>query len=58
MPSLTDEIKEFIVIDSASFDTPSEAVEAVMSIFDAAPTRPDVSAYEPKCWIRPAATPL
>jgi len=54
MPTLTDEIKEFIVRGLARFDTPSEVAQAVKSHFDVALTRRHVYAYDPKCTQPPA----
>ena len=48
MPTLTDEIKAFIVMGLASFDTAAEVAEAVKSNFGIAVTRRHVYAYDPK----------
>jgi len=54
MPTLTDEIKEFIVKGLATFDTPSEVAEACKSTFGVEVTRRHVYAYDPKCSQPPA----
>src|SRR5581483_7693341 len=54
MPTLTDEMKTFIVRRLACFDTPSEVAEAVKSTFNVALTRRHVYAYDPKCSQPPA----
>ena len=54
MPALTDEIKEFIVMGLASFDTPSEVAQACKSTFGVEITRRHVHAYDPKCAQPPA----
>jgi hypothetical protein len=48
MPTLADDINEFIVRGLAGFHTPSEVVEAVKSTFGVALTRRHVSAYDPR----------
>jgi hypothetical protein len=47
MPTLTDEIKEFIVKGLACFDSPSQVAEAVKANFDVEVTRQHVYAYDP-----------
>jgi hypothetical protein len=47
MPTLTDEIKTFIVKGLACFDTPSKVAEDVRAQFDVAITRQHVYAYDP-----------
>jgi hypothetical protein len=54
MPTLTDEIKEFIVRGLARFETPSEVAEACKLNFGVELTRRHVSAYNPKCSQPPA----
>jgi hypothetical protein len=54
MPTLTDEMKEFIVMRLASFDTPSEVAEACKSTFGVEISRRHVHAYDPKCAQPPA----
>ena len=54
MPTLTDDIKAFIVRGLARFDTPSEVVEAVKANFDVALKRQHVYAYDPRCSQPPA----
>jgi len=54
MPTLTDEIKTFIVKGLACFDTPSKVAEAVMSTFDVEVTRHHVHRYDPACAQPPA----
>ena len=54
MPSLTDEMKEFIVMGLASFQTPSEVAEACKSTFGVEISRRHVHAYDPKCAQPPA----
>ena len=49
MPTLTDEIKTFIVKGLACFDTPSKVAEAVKSTFDVDVTRQQVHRYDPAC---------
>ena len=48
MPTLTDEIRTFIVKSLACFDTPSRVVEAVRKNFGIELTRQHVYAYDPK----------
>ena len=52
MPTLTDDIKEFIVKGLACFDSPSQVAEAV--IFDLEISRQQVYAYDPACSQPPA----
>ncbi len=47
MPTLSDEIKTFIVKGLACFDTPSQVAEAVKANFDIAISRQHVYAYDP-----------
>jgi len=54
MPTLTDEIKTFIVKGLACFDTPSEVAEAVKATFDVVVTRQHVHTYGPACSEPPA----
>jgi len=54
MPTLTDEIKAFIVRDLARFDRPSEVAEAVKSTFGVELGRRHVYAYDPRCTQPPA----
>ena len=54
MPTLTDEIKTFIVIGLAQYDTPSEVVRAVGVNFGIEITRQQVHAYDPACSKPPA----
>jgi hypothetical protein len=54
MPPISDEIKEFIVKGLASFDTPSEVVEAVKANFAVEVSRQQVYAYDPRCTQPPA----
>jgi hypothetical protein len=54
MPTLTDEMKEFIVRGLAHFETAAEVAEAVKSAFGVAVTRRHVHAYDPKCAQPPA----
>jgi hypothetical protein len=54
MPTLTDEIKEFIVRGLAHFETPSEVAEACKSTFGVEISRRHVHAYDPKCAQPPA----
>lgn len=49
MPTLTDEMKTFIVIGLARFDTPSEVAEAVKANFGVELSRRHVYAYDPRC---------
>jgi hypothetical protein len=48
MPTLTDDIKTFIVNRLACFDTPSQVVEAVKTRFEIEIRRQHVYAYDPK----------
>jgi hypothetical protein len=48
MPTLTDEIRTFIVKALACFDTPSQVVDAVKTNFNIEITRSHVYAYDPK----------
>ncbi|HVY98309.1 MAG TPA: DUF2280 domain-containing protein [Dongiaceae bacterium] len=54
MPTLTDEIKTFIVKGLACFDTPSEVAGAVKATFDVDVTRQQVHRYDPACVQPPA----
>ena len=54
MPPVTDEIKTFIVRGLASFDTPSEVVEAVKATFGVEISRQQVYTYDPRCAQPPA----
>ena len=54
MPTLTDEIKTFIVMGLARFDTPSAVAEAVKAHFGVELSRRHVYAYDPKCTQPPA----
>jgi len=54
MPTLTDEIKAFIVRGLARFDTPSRVAAAVKSNFGVEISRRHVHAYDPKCAQPPA----
>ena len=54
MPTLTDEIKTFIVRGLARFDSPSQVVEAVKANFGVELKRQHVYAYDPRCSQRPA----
>ena len=54
MPTLTDEIKTFIVSGLACFDTPSEVAGAGKSTFGVELTRRHVYAYDPRCTQPPA----
>ena len=54
MPTLTDEIKTFIVRGLARFDSPSEVAEAVKSTFGVELKRQHVYAYDPRCTQPPA----
>jgi hypothetical protein len=47
MPTLTDEIKTFIVKGLACFDTPSQVADAVKANFDVEISRQHVYAYDP-----------
>ena len=57
MPTLTDEIKTFIVIGLARYDTPSEVAQAVGVNFGVEITRQQVHAYDPACSKPPAPEP-
>ena len=48
MPTLTDEIRTFIVKSLACFDTPTQVVDAVKANFNIEITRSHVYAYDPK----------
>jgi len=48
MPTLTDEVKTFIVKRLACFDTPSQVADAVKADFDVEVSRQHVYAYDPK----------
>jgi hypothetical protein len=54
MPTLTDDIKEFIVRGLGRYETPSEVAEAVYATFDIKLTRQQVYRYDPDCSQRPA----
>ena len=54
MPTLTDEIKEFIVKSLAHFDSPTQVAEAVKANFDIVVSRQQVYAYDPACLQTPA----
>jgi hypothetical protein len=54
MPTLTDEIKEFIVNRLACFDDPTEVAEAVKVTFGLEVSRQQVHAYDPACSQAPA----
>jgi hypothetical protein len=54
MPTLSDEIKGFIVVGLAHFDSPSRVAEAVKSTFGVELTRRHVYAYDPRCTQPPA----
>jgi hypothetical protein len=54
MPTLTDEIKTFIVKGLACFDTPSEVAEAVQATFGIEVSRQHVYSYDPGCTQPPA----
>ena len=47
MPTLTDEIKTFIVKGLACYDTPSQVAEAVKAEFNVEITRQHVYSYDP-----------
>ena len=48
MPTLTDEIKTFIVKGLACYDTPSQVADSVKANFNIEITRQHVYAYDPK----------
>jgi hypothetical protein len=54
MPTLTDEIKTFIVKRLARFDSPSQVAEAVKANFGVALSRQHVYVYDPRCTQPPA----
>jgi hypothetical protein len=54
MPTLTDEIKTFIVIALAQYDTPSRVAKAVGVNFGVVIDRRQVHAYDPACLKPPA----
>ena len=54
MPTLTDDIKEFIVKGLACFDSPSQVAEAVKVNFGIEVSRQQVYAYDPGCSQPPA----
>jgi hypothetical protein len=54
MPTLTDEMKTFIVKGLACFDTPSEVADAVSAAFGVQVTRQHVHQYDPSCAQPPA----
>jgi hypothetical protein len=55
MPTLTDEMKTFIVMGLARFDSPSKVAADVQSTFDVEMTRHHVHRYDPACAQKPAA---
>jgi hypothetical protein len=54
MPTLTDEIKTFIVKGLACYDTPSQVAEAVKATFGIEVSRQQVYVYDPGCSQPPA----
>ena len=54
MPTLTDEIKTFIVMGLARYDSPSDVAKAVGVNFGVAVDRRQVHAYDPACAKPPA----
>jgi hypothetical protein len=54
MPTLTDEIKTFIVKGLACYDTPSQVALHVEEIFGVAMSRQQVHRYDPACAQPPA----
>lgn len=54
MPTLTDEIKTFIVKGLACYDTPSQVAEAVKAMFGVEVSRQQVYVYDPGCSQPPA----
>jgi hypothetical protein len=54
MPTLTDEIKTFIVKGLACYDTPSQVAEAVKATFGVEVSRQQVYVYDPGCSQPPA----
>jgi len=54
MPTLTDEIKIFIVKALARYDTPSQVVEAVKTSFGVEISRQQAHSYDPQCSKPPA----
>lgn len=54
MPTLSTEIKTFIVTGLAKYDTPSDIVEGVRLNFGVEVTRQQVHAYDPSCLKPPA----
>jgi hypothetical protein len=54
MPTLTDEIKTFIVMSLARYETPSEVAKAVKANFAVELTRQHVHNYDPACSNPPA----
>jgi hypothetical protein len=54
MPTLTDDIKEFIVRGLGRYETPSEVAEAVYATFDIKLSRQQVYRYDPGCSQPPA----
>jgi hypothetical protein len=54
MPTLTNEIKTFIVIALAQYDAPSDVAKAVGVNFGVAVDRRQVHAYDPACSKPPA----
>jgi hypothetical protein len=54
MPTLTDEMKTFIVMGLARFETPTRVALAVRSAFGVEVTRHQVHRYDPKCSEPPA----
>jgi len=55
MSTLPDEIKTFIVMALAQYDSPSEVVEAVKTTFGIEITRQQVHSYDPSCSKTPAS---
>jgi hypothetical protein len=54
MPTLTDEIKTFIVKGLACYDSPSQVAEAVKATFGVEVSRQQVYVYDPRCSPPPA----
>jgi len=54
MPTLSDDIKAFIVKGLAQYDTPSEVAESVRANFGIEISRQQVHAYDPACQKPPA----
>ena len=55
MPTLSDEIKTFIVMSLARYDTPSAVAQAVKTTFDIEISRQQVYSYDPACSKPPTA---